>query len=92
MADQPDFEERIEAALAANIPDLYGNAFVTTLGAADVLVVIERNGRPVARLNLPWALAKTLGHSLVGAVATIEEKANIKIPTTQEMDQAFGEG
>lgn len=91
MAEQSDHERRIEAALSADVPDIYANGFVTTIGAADVLLVLERHGRPEARMNLSYSLAKTLGESLSGAVQKFEEKTGANIPTTHDVDQAFGD-
>lgn len=91
MSDELQSEKRVEAAMAADIPDLYCNGFLTSVGGGDILVILERHGFPVARLNLSHILAKTLGNSLVSSVAAAEEKLGIKFPTTHDVMAAFEE-
>ena len=91
MPDELQSEKRVDAAMAADIPDLYCNGFLTSVGGGDILVILERHGFPVARLNLSHVLAKTLGNSLLGSVGAAEEKLGMKFPTTHEMLEAFEE-
>ena len=51
------------------------------------MVVLERNGHPVAVLNVSYTVAKTLSMLLGNAIANLEELSGHPIMTTTEVEQ-----
>jgi hypothetical protein len=92
MVDAPedDLQKRLRNALeSADVPVFYVNGFVNTMTSGDVLTVLERNGRPVAVLNMSFTVAKTLSVGLGNTIAQLEEKAGQSMLTTQEVGKAL---
>lgn len=91
MADNQDkveaFQARINAAFQSDVPKISFNSLITTLGTADVVVVLERNGQPVAVLNASYTVAKSLSVLLGNAIAQLEELSGHPILTTMEVEQ-----
>jgi hypothetical protein len=87
MADTTDsLRERLTAALEADdVPKLYVNGFVNSLSTGDITTLLERNGKPVAILNISFTVAKTLSIALGNIVAQIEERAGRSMLTTHEL-------
>jgi len=91
VADNQDkaeaFQARINAAFQSDVPKISFNSLITTLGTADVVVVLERNGQPVAVLNASYTVAKSLSVLLGNAIAQLEELSGHPIMTTMEVEQ-----
>lgn len=51
------------------------------------MVVLERNGHPVAVLNVSYTVAKTLSMLLGDAIARLEKVSGHPIMTTTEIEQ-----
>ena len=64
--------DRVERGIAADIPQIYFNGFATALGSGDVVIVLERNGKPVATLNASFTEAKTLVQKIGELIASLE--------------------
>jgi hypothetical protein len=84
-----DHTARIAEALKADIPKIYANAFVCAMGVSDVTVILERNGRPEAVLNLSFTSTKTLSVKLAGVVAQLEEKSGQPVMITDDVEKYF---
>lgn len=81
-------QERINRALASeDIPQIYFNGFVNVGASADVMIVLEQGGQPVAVLNTSYIVAKTLADKLAGTVRNFERKTDTVILTTQEVQE-----
>lgn len=88
MADKPlDNSERVNLALAADIPNIYFNGFVNAVGAGDILTVLERNGRPVAVLNMSYTVAKTLALALGTTISQFEATTGRSMLTTHDVEK-----
>lgn len=91
MADNQDrantVQARIDAAIQSDIPKINFNGIITSLGTGDVLVVLERNGQPVAVLNASYTIAKTLSVLLGNTIAKLEERSGYPIMTTNEIEE-----
>lgn len=74
------------------IPKLYCNGFVNAVGPGDITVLLLRNERPVAMLNMSHTVAKTMVTMIGRAVAQLESDAGIKVPTISEIAQQLGKG
>jgi hypothetical protein len=77
---------RFAAATASNIPQIYCNGFANALTSGDVITVLERNGQPVAVVNMSYTVAKTFAQALGVIVADLEAKAGRPMLTTHEVD------
>jgi hypothetical protein len=93
VVDKQDEENpvqaRIRVALQSDIPNITFNGMVTSLGTGDVLVVLERNGHPVAVLNVSYTVAKTLSMLLGNTIAKLEELSGHPIMTTTEIERSL---
>lgn len=67
------------------IPKLYANGFVNALGGGDSTILLQRNGEPIAVLNLSYSLAKTLAVKLSAMIKELEEKTGNKIMTSDDI-------
>lgn len=84
-------QARLAAALAGNVPQVYFNGFVNALGTADLVAVLERNGQPVAVLNMSYTTAKTLARLLAQTIAQLEERTGRDMLTTQDVELLLAE-
>lgn len=64
---------------------LYGNGFSLMAGNADVCLILQQNGKPVAAVNMSFTLAKTLAKKLGGLIEQIENNTNHTIMVTDEV-------
>ncbi len=79
-----------DAVSNADVPKIYTNGFGVGLSNADIVIILQRFGNPVAVLNLSYTLAKTLAQKLGGVVADFESKiAGQEILTTDRIDAAL---
>jgi hypothetical protein len=78
--------QRLHAALEANIPIIYANAFVCGLGTSDVIVGLERNGKPVAVLNLSYTSTKSFVVALSGIISQLEEISKQPVMTSKDVE------
>jgi len=83
MADQK-IQERISKALEADIPQIYFNTSVHVINTNDVMIVLERNQKPVAILNTSWGQAKALVEKLNSLLQGFE-RASMPIKTAEEI-------
>jgi len=98
MANQPLDEaakkgvEVINDAVGRDdIPKLYANGFTVGLSNADVVIVLQRFGKPVALLNISYTLAKTLAQRVGTVVSDFEASIYQNILTTDRIDEAVKE-
>ena len=93
MASTDDqLQDRIRRAIESEeVPTIYFNAFVSATAPADVTVVLEQNGRPVAALNMSYTIAKTLAESLAGGVREFERRTDTVVLTTHSVADKLGE-
>jgi hypothetical protein len=91
MSDQKQSidEDRIAKALDAGVPQIYFNAFVNGISSCDVISILERNGKPVAILNMSYTLAKTISVSLGQIISQFEAGVERPMLTTQDVDTAL---
>ena len=77
-----------EAVKNTNIPQLYCNGFALQASGLDTLMVLERNGLPVATLNMSFSSAKTLAQKLNELIDAIEKRTGRSIMTDEEIVRA----
>ncbi|MEQ1935171.1 MAG: hypothetical protein ABL962_15025 [Fimbriimonadaceae bacterium] len=80
----------MEGAIAdPNVAKIYANGFAVGTGNADMFILLQRFGRPMAIVNLSYTLAKTLSQKLGGMVAEFEQKVGGQpMLTTDRIDKA----
>jgi len=81
----PTLAERIKTAQDADVPNIYFNASVHSLSATDVMLVLEKDGKPVAVLNTSWIQAKSLVKSLNDLLQRLERNLGTPIKSAQEV-------
>lgn len=84
----------IENALQ-NLPEekhIYFNGFTISFGSPDMVIILQRNGRPVAFLNTPHGIAKSFGEALRAIFTSFESDTNMHIMTLDEMTQTIEKG
>lgn len=79
-------EQRHQAALEADVPEIYFNGFINGLNSADITVALERNGKPAAVLNMSFTIAKTFAIALLTTVGQVEDLAKREMLTTHELE------
>jgi hypothetical protein len=90
MAAIPNFETLLQEGL--NLPEekqIYFNGFVVSLSPTDAIIVLQKNNKPIASLNVSHSLAKTLVGQLGGIIENFERETNIKIPTLEQVAEAI---
>lgn len=86
----PNIQELLKAAIEGSegvpaVPAIYANGFVLGLGNADIVLLLQRNGKSVATLNLSFTLAKTLSKQLAKSIADLEKLSGQPILTTEDI-------
>jgi len=69
---------------------LYANAFAAGSSQADVVVVFQKNGEPIAVVNMSYTIAKSLAVKLTDLMKDFEEKVGQTILTTDDIGSAMG--
>jgi hypothetical protein len=62
---------------------------VSITGSGDIAVILERNGDPVAIINLSYTLAKSLGINLLNTVSSFEDIVGRAILITDDIIKAM---
>ena len=79
-------QNRLEEAMVdTQLPRIYFNGFINSVGAADILVILERNGQHVAILNFSYTTAKTFVQKLGQLVAKLEQDMGQPVKTIDEI-------
>jgi hypothetical protein len=93
MAESQDNNEQIniieKAIKNPDISQIYFNGFANSVGAGDVIIVLQRNGEEVAVLNTSFTMAKTLVEKLGKLISVLESSTGNNIMTTEEVSKAL---
>lgn len=87
--ENKEIKKRIDEGINSDAPKIYFNGFVNIIGAGDILMVLEKNGKPAAVINTSYSVAKTLALKLNGLIQQLEHATDNKIMTTDHIDKAF---
>jgi hypothetical protein len=75
-------QKMVEEAIASEqVINIYGNGFVCLNSNADMIIVLQKNQKPVAIINLSYTTAKTLSEKLGQMVRDFEKKTGNTIMT-----------
>lgn len=74
----------VQQIIDADVPNIYFNGFAILTSEHDIIISLQRNGKPVAVLNTPHSMAKTLASALSESTTNFEEKMNTTIPIGQQ--------
>ncbi len=93
MAEPPQEEKNkmLSMSLSSDVPEIYFNGFTNALGLSDVLITLQRNGKPVANLNASYTVVKTLAIMLNDLVQTLETKTGNTIMTVPDIENSLKE-
>lgn len=68
-------EQLIDDAIDnSELEEIYFNGFQITMGNGDLMILLNRNGKVVKKVNLSYTMAKTLSEKLGLLIANIEQK------------------
>ena len=81
-----------DAVESDEIPTIYANGFALIASNADVGLVLDQLGKPVAVIYLSNILAKTLVKQLGASLLQIEEALEQEFPTTADLEAARVKG
>jgi hypothetical protein len=84
---QEKLKEVIQKAIESNIETIYFNGFTNSVGVGDVVIVLHRNGKPIAILNASYTVAKSLAIKLNELIGFLESKTDQKMLTTDQVEQ-----
>ena len=70
-----------EAIASEQVVNLYGNGFVCLNSNADMIIIMQKNQRPIAVINLSYTTAKTLSEKLGQMVRDFEKTTGNTIMT-----------
>ena len=82
-------KEAILSGTASEVVSVYANGFILGQTNSDIVLVLERNSRPVSILNLSFTLAKSLAVKLTQAVRELESRTQHEIMTTDMVSSAM---
>ncbi len=72
-----------------SIPEIHFNGVVNGIGAGDIVILLLRHGRPVAKLSASYTVAKTLAQVLSETIVNLEQRTGNTIMTTHDIDKAL---
>ena len=81
-----------QVILDESIPEIHFNGFVNVLTSGDILIILQRNGKNVAKINASYTIAKTLGQKLMQIIADLEQRSGNTIMTSEEIMVTSEEG
>lgn len=70
-----------------DLPNIYFNGFIQSIGTGDIAIVIKRNNNPVALLNTSYTVAKTFAQKLNDLISRLEFKTSNTIMTTEDISK-----
>jgi hypothetical protein len=80
-----------EAIGDVDVPKVYANGFAIGVGNADMHIILQLFGAPVAVVNMSYTLAKTLSDRLGKLVSEFETTVRREMLTTDKIDAAYRE-
>lgn len=78
MRDPKDIKDYIEKVIDSEIPQIYFNSYINIGTDVDILTVLQRYGKPIAILNIPWDIARQLAPALTEMVAQHDAKGETR--------------
>jgi len=80
---------KLQAAIESeSVPRFYANGFTNFGGNADMGILLENVGQPIAIVNMSLNLAKTLHEKLGEMIDDYEQSMEQTILTTQEIEKS----
>ncbi len=81
----------VKAAIDSGIPEEYANGFQILAGQADVVMILQRNGKSVESINMSFTVAKSLAQALSEVIQQIEAATGMDIKTSKQIAKSLGE-
>jgi hypothetical protein len=76
-----------ESVASDQIINIYGNGFICFNSNADMVVIMQKNQKPIAIINLSYTTAKTLSEKLGHMVRDFEKTTGNTIMTIDVIDE-----
>ena len=93
LPSSPELQEMVRKAIQdENIPEFHFNSFINVMTIGDILIVLQRNGKNIAKLSASYTVAKTLSQKLAQIIVDLEQRSGNIIMTTDDIRAATGEG
>jgi antitoxin (DNA-binding transcriptional repressor) of toxin-antitoxin stability system len=93
LTSQQSIQEMLTRALQdISIPEIHFNGFVNGVTPGDIVILLLRHGRPVAKLAASYTVAKTLAELLGQSIVNLEHSTGNTIMTSQEIEKALQKG
>ena len=86
---EQDDVDIMKSLKSSEIEHIYFNEFALGVSKNDMFILIRRNGKEEAVLNLSHITAKSLALSLTKSINDFEEKTNQKIMLSDEVETAL---
>jgi hypothetical protein len=80
-----------EALDNKELPHIYFNGFTITGGNSDILIVLQRNQKPIGTLNCSFTIAKTLVQKLNDIIRSFESTVGQEFLTTDIITSKLNE-
>jgi Asp-tRNA(Asn)/Glu-tRNA(Gln) amidotransferase C subunit len=59
------------------------------MSPTDAIIVLQKNNKPIASLNVSHTIAKTLANQLAGVIENFERQTKIEISTLDQVVEAI---
>jgi len=90
--NKEETRQQVMSALSnPDIPHIYFNGFINSIGLGDIMVILTQSVNQVAVLNMSYTVAKTLVEKIGASIAEIENKSGNTILTTDDIKRFFVE-
>ena len=90
IVDSKNVQKALDEAVSDDtVVKIYANGFIVACGQGDVIVLLQKNGKPVSILNLSFSVAKTLALSLGKTIKDLENRTEKNIMTTFDIKKAL---
>ena len=86
--NKPQSDDMKDALISSELINIYFNQFLVITSGSDVAVVVQRNGKNEAVLNLSHVIAKALADSLTKAISDFEQATSQKIIVTGSLNHS----
>lgn len=71
---------QVKAAMESEtVPKIYANGFINTYGAADVVLILQQNGKNMIVVNMSYTTAKTLAEKFSALIKAFEQTTEHEI-------------
>lgn len=90
--EEYNIQDDLSRALSdTSLPLFYVNGFGVSIGTGDAMIILKRNDKQVAVLNLSHTLLKTMATKLTQSVEILEQRLDSTVLTVDEIQAKLSE-